>query len=739
MPYDFNGEWLDSVCPDCGCEYCECEEDDGYCADCDAYSDMCTCGNVSSAGDLTVAEHQAIEFHTVTVSSNPTNPFAAVNTFSWEPPFPFSSSHNAPSQGETDMPQQVTGLVMPIRVAISLSEMFPMAIMCQWRGAQGDIYYPDRPRSQETWQDYRERVIRRAAQRGITYLYGYVVGNDASCPRIQFSDELTWTRFQENNYGYPPLEQEHLKKVFEFFNTTPVSGSDLQGRRCLVCGLGPGPASIDRHAAFLRQPDLSVLCTNCILALRSQGSFGPCEECRLNWRYTWTHPDTGRRCSGCGPTCGFCEQSIPSQTDLAFISGTACCYSCYSDHAASCYRCGTTHPRVEMVYDLVDLHAEDSDSQYFCQPCHVIHARQLEVVGRSPDKATFLKDASWTEQRGTDRTFGVEIEAHFDTSEIPISEYHSGRQAGKPLFSHWRAERDGSIFNGGEIISPVLKGPDGVAEVLATMKVLRELEASVTGACGQHVHIGTTARLGRLEILMGCLEDFAIGITGSFRRWGNSYTPRVKNRPDELSRLARNYHGSESDNLTPLLQSSGPLVEYGDRGIVGRSQIGTTEFRYPPGTLNGTQFVLNHGFINLVTELAETKPASDIGEWAKAWVKLGLLAVAEGSASSEGGPWVHNSILEAAKFVREIGDWHPGGEWRGFAFHPNKDGGKEIVVVDAKRDFERTVKFPTEKDLLTRLDRQIQNFYRSAHRISGWWSEKEGREKADEVVEVFAG
>jgi Putative amidoligase enzyme len=88
-----------------------------------------------------------------------------------------------------------------------------------------------------------------------------------------------------------------------------------------------------------------------------------------------------------------------------------------------------------------------------------------------------------------DLTFGIEIETIAPESAVRdeglrIGAYKRGIQV-PYLPAGWKAERDGSINNGHgghpcEIVSPILQGPDGLAQVA---EVLKALETNPSTAC----------------------------------------------------------------------------------------------------------------------------------------------------------------------------------------------------------------------------------------------------------------
>ena len=96
-------------------------------------------------------------------------------------------------------------------------------------------------------------------------------------------------------------------------------------------------------------------------------------------------------------------------------------------------------------------------------------------------------------------TFGIEIETIAPNSAVQndglrIGPYKRGIQV-PYLPTGWKAEADGSIDNsaGGhkcEIVSPVLRGAEGLAQVLAVVQTLEAKGHRVNVSCGVHVHVG---------------------------------------------------------------------------------------------------------------------------------------------------------------------------------------------------------------------------------------------------------
>lgn len=120
-------------------------------------------------------------------------------------------------------------------------------------------------------------------------------------------------------------------------------------------------------------------------------------------------------------------------------------------------------------------------------------------------------------------TFGIEIETTAPVSltigrELRIGGRHAGIQV-PYLPTGWKAESDSSIQPGHhphnphlgcEIVSPVLKGIEGLRQVAEVLRTLREKGHRVNASCGIHIHIGWTgdaAALARLVHFVGYLEQ----------------------------------------------------------------------------------------------------------------------------------------------------------------------------------------------------------------------------------------
>lgn len=162
-----------------------------------------------------------------------------------------------------------------------------------------------------------------------------------------------------------------------------------------------------------------------------------------------------------------------------------------------------------------------------------------ETTGTCQARAT-ARQIQVPNQRSYEITFGIEIECFLPRGTIEIGRYHQGIEVGGRFPRGWNAQRDGSLhtvvrnYEGVEIVSPVLKGSDGLQQVKMVAELLNELGAKVNKSCGFHVHIGVTSVAGndyndvadfvrRLLKLTAQHEMAFYGAAGTANRYDGQY------------------------------------------------------------------------------------------------------------------------------------------------------------------------------------------------------------------------
>jgi len=141
-------------------------------------------------------------------------------------------------------------------------------------------------------------------------------------------------------------------------------------------------------------------------------------------------------------------------------------------------------------------------------------------------------------------TFGVEIETAVPrANELNIGSYSGSGIQVSYLPAGWVAKSDGSInapsgHEGCEIVSPILKGEDGIRQVIEVCRVLNERGHKVNASCGVHVHVGfkvnpvsgkaTSAKeLETLVQIASYLEEGLYASTGTMRRRNGSFSEQT--------------------------------------------------------------------------------------------------------------------------------------------------------------------------------------------------------------------
>lgn len=196
-------------------------------------------------------------------------------------------------------------------------------------------------------------------------------------------------------------------------------------------------------------------------------------------------------------------------------------------------------------------------------------------------------------------TYGVELEVLFPvTHMISVGGYHRGTQiAGLP--TGWNAQCDGSIraesgYYGVEIVSPVLKGVDGLKQIAKVCQWLNEIGAKVNRSTGCHVHVGFAGGATELAVLTGLVayhETAMFAVTGTKARMASQYCKPIR--------------ASEGHKRTAAKEGSGPAFDrYHTLNLnnlnSGRQQ--TVEFRCFAGTTNELKVI---GYVRMCLALVE--------------------------------------------------------------------------------------------------------------------------------------
>lgn len=191
-------------------------------------------------------------------------------------------------------------------------------------------------------------------------------------------------------------------------------------------------------------------------------------------------------------------------------------------------------------------------------------------------------------------TFGVEFETTMPIGSVICGGYHRGQQV-PWLPEGWNAQHDGSIRArrgrmGVEFVSPVLKGAEGLKQVLDVIDMLVAHGATINQSCGFHIHVGSFGAqdqktLEKVTTLVANFEKAIFASTGTKAREQGRWCGSIQQ-----------YGSTDS----AIVRSSN--VRYHVLNLTNIPRIGTVEFRAFGGTLNKVKVA---GYIQLCLGLVE--------------------------------------------------------------------------------------------------------------------------------------
>ena len=208
-------------------------------------------------------------------------------------------------------------------------------------------------------------------------------------------------------------------------------------------------------------------------------------------------------------------------------------------------------------------------------------------------------------------TFGMEFECGLMPHRIAeegwrIDPYHTSNSTPVPDFPGWKCESDSSLHHIPgramcEVISPVLRGEDGVTEIKRMLTKLRSMGGKVNRSCGLHTNVGwlgNVSRLKRLITTVARFEKALFSLAGSTARERNGYSRTLKEVGSWAHRLVFDTHG----RVRTMRDIRNHTLDRGSvlnvRHVTDRLDRRRVEFRVFAGTLK-TRKVLTFLFIAL--------------------------------------------------------------------------------------------------------------------------------------------
>ena len=243
-------------------------------------------------------------------------------------------------------------------------------------------------------------------------------------------------------------------------------------------------------------------------------------------------------------------------------------------------------------------------------------ARQLGY-GNYPSAARYAVMAALRNQVSTTtvevRQFGVEAEFYNITPNQAVAALEAvGIRVSFQGYTHavtsdWKIVTDGSVTGrntgqgtGLELVSPILKGEEGLLELEKALNALDEAGAKVNTTCGLHVHVDTAGMgyVQRKNFFNSYTrnQELMDRLVSQSRRNNRNYTmPYNSSNIDEYAEAAGNGNGHRNRYFTVNVNS---LPKYG-----------TLEFRQHQGTLNGKKVV---AWVQMLLAIAKTASVSTL-------------------------------------------------------------------------------------------------------------------------------
>ncbi len=203
----------------------------------------------------------------------------------------------------------------------------------------------------------------------------------------------------------------------------------------------------------------------------------------------------------------------------------------------------------------------------------------------------------------TTRRFGIEIEAFGITRQAALQALQNiGIHACCTGYTHsttpyWKILEDGSIrssnpnLDGWELVSPILHGEEGLAEVARVAKALAQAGAKVDRRCGFHVHVDAAGM--QPDEIRTTVERYAAFEDGIDQFMPNSRRGNNNQYCYSVQRLLNYYSWGPSNRMSSFLQAfqGDNQSRFHKVNLHAYVRHGTVEFRQHSGTCNAEKMV----------------------------------------------------------------------------------------------------------------------------------------------------
>jgi hypothetical protein len=195
-----------------------------------------------------------------------------------------------------------------------------------------------------------------------------------------------------------------------------------------------------------------------------------------------------------------------------------------------------------------------------------------------------------------ERSFGVEIEAYGVTRAALLAELRAqGLEAQDETYNHstrphWKIVSDGSVegSNGFELVSPVLRGYEGLEDLARACRALNNCGAQVNNSCGLHVHLGaqdlTVEQMRQLFRNYLVLETSIDKLVPAGRRGSANFYCKSLQRARTMAAAEQQILAATTAEQLSTAANGG--CRYHKVNFQSYRRQGTIEFRQHSGTTN---------------------------------------------------------------------------------------------------------------------------------------------------------
>lgn len=263
-------------------------------------------------------------------------------------------------------------------------------------------------------------------------------------------------------------------------------------------------------------------------------------------------------------------------------------------------------------------------AQGAAEACRAARARRANAnVGSAIGSVAPTVSAPVASSFPSTRTFGVEFEFKGLSASATMTALTN---AGISLYSQvgythtvmatWKIVTDGSVNGGYELVSPILRGQDGIDEAARAIKALQQAGAYIDRQCGLHVHVGMDNLNGAQ---MMSIMDLYIANQANINtiiapsRHDTFYCkPNSRATQDQL----RHYSAiRQSSNKTDVVRAAKDSDRYYAVNLQSYAKYGTMEFRQHQGTLNGKKAGAWVKFVLAMVEAGSTGVTTRFGSF----------------------------------------------------------------------------------------------------------------------------